>query len=327
MINIASVSPLGEIVAYSDTSAGSGYTTGIKNTSGGTGTGCQINITSITKIPTAIAINTGGVGHQIENGLVCSGGSGTGFKVNIVDVTNAAISAIELTSPGDGYFVANSLMLAGGNGAGATCDINYVYLADDYYYFSTIAPVGRFVALGTLDSTGVNPDAHDSVCIGYITVTSENTMSGNWNLWSIYHQPEQNWSTVITNTETVSLLMSGLIKPTPDVDLELSRTGSTRAKLLPVSWDCFTNFISIGSDTQYVSYDPVYACGVFGGGLFSINNYFSDVPDTQIVTSSVYLRQVLNHVGIVKNGGSVVLDGATGNFTLTRRVPVWPIIL
>ena len=69
-------------------------------------------------------------------------------------------------------------------------------------------------------------DYDDSVCIGYIAVTSANRMSGNWNLWSIYHQPEQYWEVAVGNVRSISALYPGMVVPRSDVAMTVDRTGT-----------------------------------------------------------------------------------------------------
>jgi hypothetical protein len=98
---------------------GCGYTTGVKNATGGSGSGCTVNITSVSDVGsiTSIIMTNYGTGYVIGDMLSISGGTDGRIRVDLV--SQGTITMFHLIN-GYGYTasISNDKTLAGGSGSG-----------------------------------------------------------------------------------------------------------------------------------------------------------------------------------------------------------------
>jgi chromosome segregation ATPase len=257
-------------------------------------------------------------------------------NAGVLNVNNGAVPRFWLDfcnlSPGNLYYI--YLKVAMSDVVTLTTD----WVSPNYWYISATPPTNRLTALSTRKSGTMDYD--DSICIGYIVVTSTNRMSGNWNLWSIYHQPTQYWEAAIGNSNT-SISLPGFIRPIEEVVCSLSRTGTTRAYVSNYG-TCYSAFITIGSAT--ITYwvgghsgdSSEVDCEQPGGSASrhtesGLDIYYGSPPVVGRSDAVAYLYQVPfppHYVYVMgANYYYSVVDGATGNFRVTRTPTSYPIIL
>ncbi len=99
------------------TNAGTGYTTGIKGTSGGLGSGLILNVTASGGLVTAVTINQAGSGY-VNNDVVTinTGGNNATVRLNF---TLGVVTGVNITNNGSGYLANDLITITGGNN-GAT---------------------------------------------------------------------------------------------------------------------------------------------------------------------------------------------------------------
>ena len=130
-ITVQSVDANGAILYFTISNEGSGYNAsgGSVPCTGGTGTGCTLNITvadSDNGVVQQLAITQNGSGYTTQANLSTSGGNGTGL---IVSVTSDAIGAVDtfvLVANGSGYSTGTGAATTGGMGTGFTVNITTV---------------------------------------------------------------------------------------------------------------------------------------------------------------------------------------------------------
>jgi hypothetical protein len=197
-----------------------------------------------------------------------------------------------------------------------------------YWYISTAAPDKHYTACGSRDSSGAKGMC-DSMLIGYIAVTSANRMSGNWNLWSLYHQPEQYWEAAIGNSTPISISLPGFIRPSLDIACTISRTGVSYGSVFAnfTGTYCLTAPVIVGGAplTWYggIAGDFLYhymcSWGVYTTDTYqgSISVYYGSPPVVGRSDAVAYLYQTPTSVSL----------SCSGTLRLTRT-PTWhPIVL
>jgi chromosome segregation ATPase len=206
-----------------------------------------------------------------------------------------------------------------------------------YWYVTTAAPDKHYTVCGSRDSSG-NKGMCDSMLIGYISVVSTNRMGGNWNLWSLYHQPEQYWDVNITNSATISSsTMIGFLRPDVSVECNVLRTGSSRGLLYFYITGygyvvCYTDYVVLGNSSKvdaYLrgqAYNYVLSCNIpladpsgwvlWGSGYMSVS-----------VTAGPAVGMSNYSYSLYQTAFNTYLDSCTGTLRLIRTPPVNSIVL
>jgi hypothetical protein len=112
VVQVTSVDVLGEILAFTILTAGTGYSVanGLPST-GGSGQGAIFNVTAVDVL--------GGAGYVVGDvvNIVSQGGANGTATVAAVD-TNGSVTQLTITNAGTGYNVLAGLLTTGGSGAG-----------------------------------------------------------------------------------------------------------------------------------------------------------------------------------------------------------------
>lgn len=126
-VYISGVDGGGGVTSFYLTASGSGYSTGSGiGTSGGTGSGFQVQIDTVSAslAVTGISLNNGGSGYYVGTGFSTNAGTGSGCTVEITSVNaGGEITGLSLTTGGVGYVISNAVATTGGGGTGATVNI------------------------------------------------------------------------------------------------------------------------------------------------------------------------------------------------------------
>jgi hypothetical protein len=139
-VNAITMSKSAKVISL--TSGGTGYTTGLKATTGGSGSGLSVNITAIGGIITFASIEVAGIGYSIGDVVAIAGG--VGGTITITDVYPYSIGAgceVSFTAHSIGG-VANKSIVSGGTlyvtsptqlnttgGSGSGCKVTIVATA------------------------------------------------------------------------------------------------------------------------------------------------------------------------------------------------------
>lgn len=105
------------------------------------------------------------------------------------------------------------------NVSGAPNTLYYVWLSSNGISIDTNAPTQTHIALKTYGTS--------KVLVGYLAFTPSWNMQGAWNVYSLYNQPTQQWSTPIPYAGTITLALPGLVSP-PGKSV-VSRDGASSA--------------------------------------------------------------------------------------------------
>ncbi len=201
-INLSGDPTPGDVVTFGAIAAGgTGYTTatGVATSSSGSGTGLTVDITAVSGIITAVAVNNdgtgyvaaetititnanasgvktlgtisaGGTGYSTATGVATSsGGSGTGLTVDITADGSGAVTAVTINDDGSGYAASEVITISGGGGD-ATIPVSAIHGNGASIPVATVKTmtVGQTLTGATSGTTGV------ITALGSTSVTVDN---------------------------------------------------------------------------------------------------------------------------------------------------------
>jgi len=201
-INLSGDPTPGDVVTFGAIAdGGTGYTTatGVATSSSGSGTGLTVDITAVSGIITAVAVNNdgsgyaaaetititnanasgvktlgtisaGGSGYSTATGVATSsGGSGTGLTVDITADGSGAVTAVTINDDGSGYAASEVITISGGGG-NATIPVSAIHGNGASIPVATVKTmtVGQTLTGGTSGTTGV------ITALGSTSVTVDN---------------------------------------------------------------------------------------------------------------------------------------------------------
>ena len=106
---------VGAVTTVTISNAGTGYTTGTAVvTSGGTGTGCKVNITVAVGAPATVTIAAGGSTYGASGtNVATTGGTGSNLTVDFTS-TGGVVDGVTINTAGTGYTVGDTITITGG---------------------------------------------------------------------------------------------------------------------------------------------------------------------------------------------------------------------
>ena len=104
---------------------------------------------------------------------------------------------------------------------GSALTFYYIYLYENSVELSTNAPDITYEKLSVRGA---------GILIGYLGFSATNTLAGNWNVFSLYGEPERTWVTSVTTCGDTTLNLAGLVVA-PNKTATASRSGWSAALL------------------------------------------------------------------------------------------------
>jgi hypothetical protein len=196
-----------------------------------------------------------------------------------------------------------------GTVTGSTSTTYYVYIdkdsAIDYpngFHVTTDAPDSIYPSKQTLGDT--------YILVGYLAFSATDTLSGNWNVYSFWNEPDREWSSGTIDSESFTFTKSGLLIP-PEGEAIVTRSGATTIS----STVC-------GYYPMWASYCTVSASASSSIGTVNcvLPNATAYVYYSNVVPSGEYPDYVFNRGNAVPAATDSVSVAITPSTTLTPGV-------
>ena len=105
---------------------------------------------------------------------------------------------------------------------GSAGTMYYVWLSADSMFINTTPPSTVYQNISMLG---------EYILVGYLSFSATNAIAGNWNIYSFWNQPTQQWTADVVSTGTTTLSVPGFISP-PSVSSTIMLPGSMTARFL-----------------------------------------------------------------------------------------------
>ena len=214
-ISSPTVVNVGNVLGFSLTANGTGYSTGQNiSTTGGSGTGLTVDI--ITQTP-LFSLSSAGTGYSISSNVPTTGGSGSGLTVDIVSVNGTGvITGISINNPGLGYLSSDVITINAGN---VDAQITLTQDSNGQVISATINQGGSGYSVG--DTVTINSGTGATVQITSINEVLYFLPPSNLHrIGTVIYKDEKEIER-ITRNDLLQVNLSPLTKPTNDFPVYL----------------------------------------------------------------------------------------------------------